>query len=163
MYPLGLHPIGFILTKPNPTRPESGAHRQRRALYGRARHKLVRTLAWISLFGGLFALELAQVGAPNADDALAYKAAALFSSFMFLFLRGWALAALLVTSASYLGWQAYTSVTVTGGAAIVVIGISPVLALVLACLEHSQTSGRRRRGPNWMAADPFIDFCGRRR
>lgn len=161
MYPLGLHPIGFILILFSPT-SSSGAIRTRvRFLLDLTRAKLIRLLAWVALLGGLCALELVQAGPPSADDALAYKAAALFSFCMFLFLPDCVLACLLVASACFMGWHSMTSAPLTGGAAIVVVGISPVLAFLFAYFEHSQASGRRR--PNWMAEDPFFDFCGRRR
>lgn len=117
-------------------------------------------LAWLALFGSLFALELAQVGRPDAGDALAYKAAALFSLLMFLFLPTWMLAALLTTSAGFLGWHALASTALAGGAAMVVIGISPVLAFLFIYL---QASAPCQRPPSWMAEDSFFYVGGHRR
>lgn len=164
MYPLGLQPIGLILRKyisswrtlgPRLASVSSDARR-------RASHKLTRILAWLALFSILFALELSHAGPPHADDALAYKTSALFSLLLFLFLPDWMLTTLLAALACFMGWHALTSAALTAGAAMVVIGISPVLALLFACSAQPQAAGRRNR-PNWLAEDPFFDFRGRRR
>jgi hypothetical protein len=164
MYPLGLQPIGLILREYISSVRTLGScltsvsSDTRR----RASHKLTRILAWLALFSILFALELSHAGPPQADDARAYKTSALVSLMLFLFLPDWMLTTLLAALACYMVWHALTSNSLTAGAAMVVIGISPVLALLFACSTQSQAAGRRNR-PNWLAEDPFFDFCGRRR
>lgn len=138
----------------------AGARTWRRPLLRQGRAKLTRVLAWLALFGGLFALELTRAGPPDAGDALAYQAAALFSLLMFFFMPTWMLATLLVTSAGFLGWHALASTALTGGAAMVVIGISPVLAFLFIYLQPSAPC---RRPPSWMAEDSFFYVGGHRR
>lgn len=164
MYPLGLQPIGLILSEylSSWRTPGSRLTSVRSDVLRHARPKLTRILAWLALFSILFALELAHAGPPQADDALAYKTSALFSLLLFLFLPDWMLTTLLAALACYMGWHALTSTALTAGAAMVVIGISPVLAFVFACFAQPPAAGRRGR-PNWLAEDPFFDFCGRRR
>jgi hypothetical protein len=162
MYPLGLHPIGFILLDIKSIPADDCAAAKLRRFGALTHAKLIRLIEWAALFGGLFGLEFVLVGAPSADDLLAYQAAALCSLLMFLFMPAWMLAALLATMGCFIVCAAVTSADMTAGAALVVIGISPALAFLATWLDEQQTCGRRRR-PNWFAKNPFFDFCGRRR
>lgn len=153
--------LTFVLSLPaRHARPRLPTHAT--TVRGFVRCKRNRALAWVALFGNLFALEVAQGGWPSGGDATLYKASALFSLLLFVFLPGWALATFLSFVACFAGWQAFSSEALTGGMAMVVVGISPVLAFIAAFLERGQTASRRPH-PDWFAEDPFFDDCGRRR
>lgn len=117
-------------------------------------HAMTMRLAlWLMLMGSLLALELSTAESIPADEACAYNVAALFSLLMFLFLTDWKLAALLTFVACFLGWHSMTPEGLTTGAAIVVIGISPVLAYAATVfLDIPACCGCP---PDWSSDAPF--------
>jgi hypothetical protein len=112
----------------------------------------MRLALWLVLMGSLLAAELSSTGLPPADEAFAYYVSALFSLLMFLSLADWKLAALLTFMACFLGWQSVASERLTAGAAILALGISPVLAYATAIFLDVPTCCGCP--PDWSSDEP---------
>lgn len=119
----------------------------------RLRARYMRLALWSMLMGSLLVVELLSIESVSAYDACAYKVAALLSMLMFLFLADWALAVLLTFIACFLGWHSVMSDGLTAGAAIVVVGISPVVAAAFAVLGDVRSCCECP--PDWSSEEDF--------